>query len=227
MQFIHILFTLVLVASAPLASFSFFGNKQHPITIMLDPAGDARHVGRKLDDAFERGIALQCAERLKAAIEQNYPHVRVVLTRLPGEIEQPLQHANFANRLNTDLYISLHFYQEHDTKPHWYIYTFSYGNDFVIPSSSLTFYTYDNVHRINTQVTQRWATMIKQTLNQEPYTQHFICTHVYKLPFKPLIGIKAPAIAYEIGLKKQQDWTHAIEPVVASLAPLIKECQSR
>lgn len=222
-----IVFCLALALPSSLVTFSFFSRKQHPMTIMLDPAGDARHVGRKLGDNFERGIALQYAEQVKATLEQHYPNVRVVLTRLPGEVEQPLQHANFANRLQADLYISIHFYQEQDVKPHWYLYCFSYGNDFMGSCSSLALYSYDRAHLSNKQTTHYWATLIKQTLNQEPYTQHYSVDGVYKIPFKPLIGIKAPAIAYEIGLKHPQDWSLAIEATTASLASIIKECQSR
>ena len=71
---------------------------------MLDPAGDAQYPGRIIDDSFERGITLQCVEELQRAITRQFPHVRVVLTRFPGETCQPLQNAHFANRLDVDLY---------------------------------------------------------------------------------------------------------------------------
>src|SRR5579872_1728748 len=70
-----------------------------PFTIMLDPAGDAQYPGRIIDDCFERGITLQLAEQLSTVIAQRFPSIRVVITRQPGETRQPLQHANFANRL--------------------------------------------------------------------------------------------------------------------------------
>lgn len=34
-------------------------------TIMLNPAGDARHTGRRIDDTFERSVTLQYVEKLK------------------------------------------------------------------------------------------------------------------------------------------------------------------
>ncbi len=37
-------------------------------TIMIDPAGDAKHTGRLIGDTLERGISLQCAEQLKTAL---------------------------------------------------------------------------------------------------------------------------------------------------------------
>jgi len=90
---------------------------QKEIIIMLDPAGDAQYAGRRIDDSFERGLTLRCAEQLKQRLEQLFPQIHVVLTRLPGETVQPLQNANFANRLSVDLYLSIHFYHETATKP--------------------------------------------------------------------------------------------------------------
>lgn len=227
MLLLPIIFSLcLLIIPTSVTPFSLFGNRSHQVTILLDPAGDARHAGRKLGTHFERGITLQCTERLKEVLEQTYPYVRVVLTRLPGEVEQPLQHANFANRLHADLYIRIHFYQEASTKPHWYIYYFSYGDDFIVsPSSSLTLYPYDKAHLINKQRTEQFATSITQILKQEQYAQHYICDGAYRIPLRPLIGIKAPAFVYEIGLKNPQDWTRVVEAAAASLAPIISECQ--
>ena len=67
---------------------------------MLDPAGDAQNPGRTIDDNFERGITLQFAEKLKEMLQEKFPTIRVVLSRTPGESLQPLQNANFANRLS-------------------------------------------------------------------------------------------------------------------------------
>ena len=42
----------------------------NPFTIMIDPAGDAKHTGRLIQDTLERGISLQCAEELKKNLTQ-------------------------------------------------------------------------------------------------------------------------------------------------------------
>ena len=46
-----------------------------------------------------------------------------------------------------------------------------------------------------------WADHFKNILKQEQYRNAFEIKGPYGLPFRPLIGIKAPAIAIEIGLK--------------------------
>src|SRR3972149_4092399 len=78
-----------------------------PFTIMIDPAGDAKRAGRMLEDNFERGITLSCANCLKHDLEKKYTNVRVILSRFPGETLESMQNANFANRLQVDFYISI------------------------------------------------------------------------------------------------------------------------
>ena len=46
---------------------------------------------------------------------------------------------------------------------------------------------------------------------------------VYALPFAPLIGIKKPAIAFEIGLKQKESWKQFIDPIVESLTPICEQ----
>jgi N-acetylmuramoyl-L-alanine amidase len=180
----------------------------HPFTIMLNPAGDAKQTGRKIDDSFERGITLQCAEQLKTALEARSSNVRVVLTRFPGETLEPLQNANFANRLDVDVYISLHFYQETAIKPGVYLYTFAYGNEPTGAVSDMALYSFDKAHLLNKTMSTWWAQQMCKHLEN---SVSFECKSIAALPFKPLIGIKAPAFALEIGLKNKHDWKEYVD----------------
>ena len=193
------------------------------MTIMLDPAGNSGYAGRIIDDWFERGITLQCAEQLKEQLEQNYPGVRIILTRKTAEYIQPLQNANFSNRMNVDLYLSLHFYHEHSPKPNIYIYYFSYNNDLCTKTINLSFYPYEQAYLFNKETTKGWSQTIKDNLSQQEYDPIFNTHGPYSLPFKPLIGIKSPAIGIEASLKKASDWHIYIEPIMASLDPIINK----
>lgn len=217
MQMIRFFLVLCTLASASTHA------RESLFSIMLDPAGDAKHTGRKLDDSFERGITLQFAEQLKKVLEQQHGNtVQVVLTRFPGETLQPLQNANFANRLNVDLYLNIHFYQDDRTKPQLFLYRFSHGNEFVTKLFDLHFYAYDLIHMVNKEATKRYAHSIKQTLTSPSYAQQFEVLGLFSLPFKPLIGIKAPALALEASLHHKDDWRTFVEPIAQSLAPLIE-----
>lgn len=210
--------SLLFLVIIPHITFCYY---QRPVTIMINPAGDAKHTGRKIDDTFERGITLQYAEQLKKIIEITYPHISVILTRFPGDMVIPLQHANFANRLNVDLYLSIHFYHETGVKPNMYVYRFSYNDDFIIPSQSLAFYSYDQAHLWSSKKTSAWSEHIKQIITQPLYAKKFNVHGVYKLPFAPLIGIKAPAFGVEASLKNKDDWMVYIDPMVKCIGEIL------
>jgi len=197
-----------------------FLSMRAPCTIMIDPAGDAHSTGRQLDDAFERGITLQCAERLKAVLEEQNNNINVIITRQPGETLVPLQNANFANRMDADLFLTIHFYQETATKPRLYLYHFSYGDEAVAKMQDLAFYSYDQAYLACPQTTRHTINTIFGQLNR--YKKQFDCKGPYKLPLKSLIGIKAPAIVIEAGLKQKDDWLQLVDPLVVCLAEVIK-----
>lgn len=196
---------------------------QRTFTLMLDPAGDAQYPGRIIDDSFERGITLQCVEELQRVMTQRFPHVRVVLTRFPGETRQPLQNANFANRLDVDLYLSIHCYAETKPKSQLYLYYFSCNDTFLTQPSPYSLCPYDKAHLLNVRTTKAWGAMMEKVLRSPTYEQFFMFRGLYTIPFAPLIGIKKPAIAFEIGLKQKESWKQCIEPIIASITPLIEQ----
>lgn len=218
-----ILFTLRLFLISITLSTRMSFATEHQFTLMLDPAGDAQYTGRKVDDSFERGITLQCAQQLKTLIEKKDPTIRIVLTRFPGETIQPLQNANFANRLDVDLYLSIHFYQEQATKPTLFIYTFSYGNELPTRAFDLSFYPYDKAHLISQGTTKQWAHLMKEIFSEPVYKKQCEVKGIFSLPFAPLIGIKAPAIAVEIGLKAKEDWQQYLQPMCDSVISIVKK----
>ncbi len=198
-------------------------SQQNLFLIMLAPAGDAKHIGRKIGDSFERGITLQYAEQLKKIVEEQCPSVAVIISRFPGDIISPLQNASFANRLQVDLFISIHFYQTAETKPQLHLYQFSYNDDFITPQSAISFYHYDQAHLFNKKQTNTWATYIKQMCKEDQYQKLFIVKDICKLPFKPLIGVTSPAIGIEIGLKNAPDWQQYLAPIAQSIHKLYQK----
>lgn len=182
-----------------------------PFTLMLDPAGDAQHAGRQIDDCLERGITLQFAEKLKQELENKFDGMKVVFTRLPGEKLEPLEKANFANRLDVDFYLSINFYKETEIRPKMYLFTFSYNGDFITKKPDLYFYPYDKVHLINIDKTNDFSKKMKIALLDDKYKKMFDFEGIVSLPFKPLIGVKAPAVSFELGLIQKNDWINYID----------------
>jgi len=217
------LVVIFFIASILTSRHQYKPTQQNLFLIMLAPAGDAKHIGRKIGDNFERGITLQYAEQLKKLVEEQCPSVTVIISRFPGDIVSPLQNASFANRLQVDLFISIHFYQTAETKPQLHLYQFSYNDDFIVPRSKLSFYNYDQAHLFHKEQTNIWAQLIKQTCENDQYQKLFKVSSVDKLPFTSLIGVLAPAIGIEAGLKNSPDWQNYLEPMVQSIAAIVEK----
>ncbi len=192
-------------------------------TVILDPAGDAKRTGRRIGDNFERGLTLQCAEKIKEYIEQHAPYIIVVITRMPGDTVYDLQNASLANRLHADLLVNLNFYQCNETKPTLFLYQFSYGNDFAVNYQyELGLRSYDEAYTINKHITDEYVQNIKQFLLQTRYQPFFGVAGAYHLPIKPLIGIVAPSIAIEAGLKNKESWVQYVEPLALGIIEVLK-----
>lgn len=200
-------------------------DQQPRFTIMLDPAGDAQRTGRVIDGNFERGLTLQCAEGLKEALEakaqMNNCGVRVVLARLPGETIDPLQNAAFANKLQVNLYLSIHFYQEEALELPLFLYYYcsdpagdgwSAAHDPLAADVPLALTPFNQAHahhfKENVEIAYRFG---KELIKR---SSAFTVNGPYGIPFKPLLGIARPALACECGLKNKDDWKQLV-PILA------------
>lgn len=174
-----------------------------PFTIMIDPESNT----------------LPFAQALQKQLEQ-IARVRVVLTKTsPDEPVRPLQHANFANRLDVDLFFHIRCYEDTHVHPHVAIYSFSYGDYAPSRVQDLAFYTYDQAHLLAINTTQKYVNAFEKEVKRE--TKHFDFVGAFNIPFKPLIGIKVPAIGLEIGLKNKQSWHNYVAPLAQAIAAMI------
>lgn len=193
-----------------------------PFTIMIDPTGDAKHTGREIEDTFERGITVLCAQALKTEIIKLIPNVQVILTRVPGEKLSELQNASFANRLGVDFYLSLAFYAEPMIPKHVAIfYYLEQETDTWHRYNALQFYHASQAHLININLTKQFAKTFLQHFEQKTINTSFIMRGVFGLPCKPLMGIKAPALCIEAGLESKDDWKNLINPLISCIQAII------
>lgn len=193
-----------------------------PFTIMIDPSGDAKHTGRVIQDTFERGITLQCAELLKKELNKTVPQIRVVLTRVPGETIQPLQNASFANRLQADFYLSICLYPSPDIPNHISLFQYlTSPTDHWHTHIPLHFYHINQAHLINISLTSEIGKRFLSTLQDKSINSFFAVRGLFSIPFKPLIGIKAPALALEAGLAHKDDFKQIIQPLIACIKEII------
>lgn len=193
---------------------------ERTITIMLDPAGDARTPGRTIDDSFERGITLEFCQALKGSLEELIPGARMVLTRVPGETIAPLQNANFSNRLNANLFVSIHCYQERESRSTitTYYYLQHPITDLWHKPRSLAFYPYDQAHMIHVHTSASYAQCAQKWLNTH---KAISAQGPWGIPFKPLVGIVAPAVAFEIGIHHKAGWSSLVTAIAQALTRCI------
>jgi N-acetylmuramoyl-L-alanine amidase len=234
----YLFFLILLALPSLIDAWSLFKNTLEPaqpvsaqvcpITIMIDPAGDIRNPGREIEDTFERGITLQCAQDLKKLLEANSNGIRVILTRVAGDTIEQFQNANFSNRLQADVYISLHFYQAKTAYQRIYVYHMLYNpiTDFWgKKEDDLVLQPYNQAYRANIKKTRKLATIVVNSLKKAEKQYKFICQGLFGIPFKPLVGIVAPAFALEISLNKKDDWKNIISPLAQAIAELINTIQ--
>lgn len=189
---------------------------------MLDPAGDAQHAGRKIGDHLERGPSLRFAESIQDSIKESHSDIRVVLTRFPGETIQPRQNASFANRLDVDLYISIHFFKQTTQKSLFHLFFFCIDptTDFwSIPNTELVFLKSNEIHKQSITTSKQWTYLLFDAL--QSYKNIFTLSQPLGIPFKPLYGIKSPSIGIEVSLNHPEDWIRYVQPLQNSISTLI------
>lgn len=202
-------------------TFAVREDKKQSRTIVIDPSGDAKRVGRRIGDSFERGLTLQCVEKIKEMIEERAPHIKVIITRMPGDNVYDLQNATLTNRLQADLFINLNFYFTQETKPTVHMYQFSYGNDFACCEQGLILHTYDQAYRINKDTTTAACQLFKHELSAQQYQSIYNVSGPYSLPIKPLIGVVAPSVAFDMGLKSKDWWHYYSEPLANAIIAVV------
>ena len=191
---------------------------------MLDPAGDAQHAGRKIGDYLERGATLQFSNALKKSIEEAHSGIRVVLTRFPGETIQPRQNASFANRLDVDLYLSLHFFKQTTRKSllHLFFFCLDATTDFWSDQTpKLAFIKSSKIHKQSIRISKSWAQALFE--NMQPHSKNFDTSKPLGIPFKPLHGLKAPSIGIEASLTNPEEWQRYIQPITDGIGTIIAQ----
>lgn len=218
----HYIFILIL--SFPIQNYAWFfsSSSRKPFLVFLESSGDRKNTGRTIGDTYESTLTLIIAQALKTKVLELDPSIKIIINRSPGEEIIPLQNANFSNKINTDLYISINAFAQTTPKPSIYIYQFSYADNTISKYDDLTFYPIDKIYLMNELQTTSWNTIIHQALLTNKLVEVY---GIYKIPCKPLLGIKASACALEFGLNNQTDWQLSIDSIATAILTIINHKQ--
>ena len=197
---------------------------EQPFTIMIDPTGDGTYAGREIQDTFERGITLQCAKELKKQLTEHFSNIRVIFTRAAGETIQPMHNALFSNRLQAQLYLRIGFYHEPNMPSHIALFYYCQNStDFWQKINPLQFYHVNQAHLLHLTLTKQLAINFLQILQNNQINSVFVAHGAFAIPFKPFIGIQAPALYLEAGLHNASDWKYTIKPILAFVQSIMHE----
>ena len=192
-----------------------------PNIVMINPAGHAKNVGRKLPFGdYERSVTFELAKKLQDELQKEYG-VRAILTRFIGEeIIDPLQNTSFANRLGVDFYLSLHICGQEFSKPKMFMYQLVYNpivdwaHRVIDPFSFICLH---QAHYANIYKTKEFGNKMKEVLTLPQNQRLFDFKGIYGIPIRPLCGILSPAITIEISIRDEYQWKSLIGPIVESL----------
>ncbi len=209
------LFAFNAFTNAPFLDPSLKGEKK---VIMINPAGHAGEPGRSLS-GFERAATFRFAQELQSAFERGFDF-RVVLTRVPGEKIVDFQNASFANRLNVDLFVSLHIFKLDSGRTKVYVYQHVADpiGDFASRSfSALKMVPVLNAHQVNIFKTKSIGQRLAGTFSNSDNQKLFDFGGFYGIPLKPLCGVVAPAILIEVGVNQDDDWHVVLDAIVQGI----------
>lgn len=209
------LFALNISANAPFLDPSLKGAKK---VIMINPAGHAGEPGRSLS-GFERAATFRFVQELQSAFERGYDF-RVVLTRVPGEKIVDFQNASFANRLNVDLFVSVHLFKLDSVRPKVYVYQHVADpvGDFASRSfSALKMVSVLQSHQVSIFKTKNIGQHLAENFSSSDNQKLFDFGGFYGIPLKPLCGVVAPAILIEVGVNQDDDWHVVLDAIVQGI----------
>lgn len=194
---------------------------EHPrsFLVLLDPFS-GQTTGRTVKSNYERTIMHQCAQKLQHALEEADPYIKVVITRL-HQANDPLANQQIANRIQAQLYITLHCFAQQGTSPSLALYHFSLGKQFVPKIPPFWFCPHYKAHLPVQQKTTEYAAKLYEHLQSLSRTCHVFRPQA--IPFAPLLAASVPAIALEYGLRTEGDWQLFIPTLVESIQALANE----
>jgi N-acetylmuramoyl-L-alanine amidase len=203
-------------------SFSVYMNAQQ-LLVVLDPAGDAAHAGRSIEDTYERSCTWQLAAEIKRILKRYESFITCFLSRAPGQILEPLEPIQLANRLQANLFIRLHCYPAHTAENYchfYYLVRHPVTDWWHAPQvGGVQFIPLESAHQIKLGQTKKSVESMAAFLRPLTPETGFIVPPALGMPCQHLQGLLMPACIIELGVAHAGDWRSIAHP----LAHMIKE----
>jgi hypothetical protein len=102
------------------------------------------------------------------------------------------------------------------------LYYFSYGDTFITRQFDLALYPAHEAHLFNASITKAWAQQCTAFMHTA-FAEKIAMRGPYALPLRPLLGVMAPALSIEMGIKRPDDWQLFVEPLVTMIQQLVQQ----
>ena len=150
-----------------------------------------------------------------------------MISRTPGQELAEHQTLSFANQTQPDLFLSLSLFAlsgNAGAKPQVHLYNLlidPFTDAIRKAYHGISFVPLEQAHCSYLKASIAVGHNFKTIAAQEPFVQQCELVGPYALPYKPLLGITAPSIGIEIGLRKDRDWELCLPMIIATLNKLI------
>lgn len=237
----HYFIFILLVTVTSLSGWTFFKPvsrnpleqfKQHAkkvVTIILDPAGQIDGQARLIDGVPERIITYQFAQELKRILESNNQYLRIIILKDTAKNAAPYERVSAANSTNSNLYIHIQAFSTPQRPYPVYVYHMLYNvtDTWSSREKSLSFMPIDNSHKQSIKNTIIYGKSLCAGLIDIQKDNDIRCIGLFGIPFRPLMGITAPALAIEMGFSHKDDYQKLVEPIAKSLEEIISIINNR
>lgn len=179
-----------------------------------------------LIDIEEQKNSGNCIELLKAALQEKFKNVNILVTHTAHMHETKLEIPKITNKPHVDIALSLRIVCCQQQKPSVHIYRYSGGQEFISQINEMAFYSLENAYLFCKDSTQSWAALATRRLTEKG-ADLFDLKGPYACPFGPLVGVNKPALGFELCVANISQASLFVEPLVEIIEimidPLIKK----
>ncbi len=212
MKIYKYLLSLVLIFNHVSGYFFSVVPAKKPFLMVIEAQGNVNSPGRIIDDSFESEITFNAAHFLKNTLENMHPSIKILVQRSDG-----LSNAQAANKIDADLYLCLSACKStKSTSTGIVLFRFDYRHQFIL-KDGISFIPYDQIYLLNQPITISWINSIGAFLSD-----HNMLRASYACPYRPLMGVRSPAIGLELLLYNKSELTQYMTAVAHSLTTIIK-----
>lgn len=195
----------------------------HRMMVVLDPAGDVVHRGRKLKHGYERGATLLLAEHVQQALRIRQ-ECEVMISRKVGEESMHVHRLSIINRLQPAFVVRLCMHRSEKPKPSMTVF-YRVTNpltDFCKRINPADFIPIEQAHVLNVHKTKYLAQRLVGALSCQSDSHYYDVHGPFGFPLYAHQGILSSMVTIEISIDDERKMTHLYEIITTAIIDLLQ-----